>query len=572
MDLRTIKQEDKEKKIIKKDKMIQLNRLDKRLFNDKVNSAWEKMRRIGWLDGDNTILDKSWVTDCWKGEPCYIIGAGPPLKDFVDKHGWDYFDDKHTIGINHVIEDYDRFEWFFFLDKRFLDRTTYDINNYKGHIFAQATTGLKAKQNIDTFFCRGDNLSSTVNDGLYSGNFSGLAALNLAIITGANPIYLIGFGNGKKASCNSYHYKSSYTGEVKQQKTFDKFCKVQKYYEKFRSFKDRIIHVSNGDDLPIFKKQRILKNKVDSIKEVESYKNKKIIHLSFSDDINIHGDITRHIYHECIGTHEIINVNECETLPEADLYIGEHFLSTTRKLNSLPDKSKIIDIVHTVNCIPNGSYAKVLAITKAWQKWLVNKSVKSELLESGIDLAGYKPQFNPDLLTFGRVTRWSPGKIHPEWNRIVSELLEDKNLSCLMYVDKANESGRGKLKHERMIYDDSLKIGERNKYHAFKNIGIYVHTNATFKETLSLSIIEAMASGCPIIYLTENTGVLEEVTGDAGIRCTSIDKVKEEIKRLIYDKDKRKEMYKKSINQAKKFDKNIMINQMNRIIKECLKK
>ncbi len=203
--------------------------------------TWEFLRKQGFIDSNKLYLNQNLkVKDIWKDEPCYIIGAGPPLKTFLDEYGWKFFDYKHTIGLNHIIEDYDRLECHFFLDRRFLNRSTYDIKNFKGTIFAQSTTGLKPFDNITIFTTQNKKPSLKFENGLFSGNFSGLAALNLALIMGANPIYLIGYGMGKTGKVESYHYKKDYTAETKDQKRFNKFVNVLKYYKR-RIWKTSII-------------------------------------------------------------------------------------------------------------------------------------------------------------------------------------------------------------------------------------------------------------------------------------------------------------------------------------------
>lgn len=558
-------------------KRQKLNRLD---FNDPIikerkneQETMEFFLKKGIVD--NNFLEHANymnIKNVWLNEPCFIVGAGPALKEFIAEVGFDFLNGKHTIGINHVIEDYDKFEWFFFLDKRFLERTTYNINNYKGRIFAQATTGLKTADNITVFFCQGNKPTLFIEKGLYNGNLSGLSALNLALITGANPIYLLGFGEGKSSSFKSYHYKNNYTGEVKTDKVYQKFIRVKKQYSAFSEYADRIIHVTEGNDIKDFKKMRIeeFKRKFKLNKPVAIKTIPRICHLSFSDRIEDHADITREIINKGFGDHYLYDVNK-GNVPNADLYIFEHFISTKIKADNFQYKHKAIDIVHTTNCIPVGNWKKIIVLTEAWKKYLNQHGINNNInvITGGINLDDYK-DINPDYNNqiFGRITRWSPGKIHPEWNKIVGEILtEIQESKCLIYTQLDNVDQRPPLKHERMIYDKSVKIDDF-KGNYLKNLSIYVHANGSFKETMSHAVIEAMATGLPIIYLSEPA--IDEIMGNAGIKCANIQEVKKNIILLLKDKGKKEYYGALSKERSQKFHVNNFLNGMNKIIKECL--
>lgn len=526
--------------------------------------------------GDNNYLEHQNyqnIKNCWNGVPCFVIGGGPALKDFINHVGLDFLNNRHTIGINHVIEDYDKFEWFFFLDKRFLEKTKYNMANYKGRIFAQATTGLKTNGNTTIFFCQSHKPTLHIENGLYNGNLSGLSSLNLALITGANPIYLIGFGEGKGSSEKSYHYKPDYTGEVKTQKVYNKFQNVKNQYKAFTEFANRIVHVTEGNDIPYFKKMRIaeFKTRFNLNKEKIIIKQiPQIAHLSFSDDINLHADITRAVINNCYGDHRLYNINS-GNVPNADLYIYEHFISTKIKADSFPYKHKAIDIVHTTNCIPTGNWKKIVVLTEAWKKYLNQHNITNniEVIKGGIDIDQYKhitPDYN--ALVFGRITRWSQGKIHPEWNRIVSEILSEFHESkCLIYTQLDSVLNRAPLKHDRMVYDKSCQITDF-KGEFLKNLSIYVHANGTFKETMSHAVIEAMATGLPIVYLAEPA--VDEILGDSAIRCQNIQEVKSNIIALLKDKEKRVHYGQLAKEKSNQYHVNNFVNGMNRIIKECI--
>lgn len=554
---------------IKKTQMINMNQ---GLKFQEANKTWNYFIKYGHVDGNNMgTRAQDNIKEVWTGEPCYIVGCGPALKEFLFLIGWEFLRGKHTIGINHIIEDFDCFEWFFFLDKRFLDRTTYDLNNFKGRIFAQSNTGMKQSENVTLFHCNPIQPQLDFDKGLFSPNFSGLSALNLALITGANPIYLIGFGMGAGATKDHYHYKPDYTGEVKTDKVFQKFKRVQKYYDQFSPWKNRIVHVTQGVDMPMFRKMDMLTFKRKH-KFVIKTKVPKVIHYSFSDKIEDHADITRALIEKGYGRHTIHNIRDPQ-IKAADVYIMEHFISTNQAVMRFPYKQKAIDIVHSQSCLPVGTWGKVVALTDAWKVLLEKHFVKNVVtVRGGIDLEHYK-EIEPDYRRkiFGRITRWSAGKIHPEWNRIVKQILdESEGFSCRIYTQLDYANQRTPLKHPRIVYDKSAQI-HHFKGQYLKNLSVYVHANGSFKDTMSHAVIEAMATGLPIVYLTEKTGVLEEVTGSAGIRCETIDQVKDKILMLLKDEDARREYGQKSKEQAKLWSIEKWIDGMNAVIKDMLK-
>jgi glycosyltransferase involved in cell wall biosynthesis len=531
--------------------------------------TWEWFYEKGYID--NNQMDPRFyknVNGFWQDQPCWIIGGGPDIDTFIERNGWHFFDDKHTIGINHKIEEYDKFEWFIFLDKRFLDKTTYDMRNYKGRIFAQNTTGIKSDERHVVYTCRDDRPGRHIQDGLFNQNFSGLVALNLAIISGANPIYMVGFGMGKSGNEKDFHSKN-YTGAIHNKSRYQKYINVQDYYKAFHHDLHKVIHISDGKDMIMMKKQKIntinLRCRVNVRKKTQPV----VAHMSFTSDINKMGDVSRGIINNCYGRHSLHDFKR--GIPNADLYILEHFLSTHKHVVNFPYKHKAIDLVHTQNCVPTGNFLKTVALTNAWGEILKRNHVNNlKVIYGGIDLKHYEdiePDYNNK--TFGRITRWSPGKIPPDWNSLLRVLFKiDPELKCLMYVQTMNSS-REKINHPQMIYDNSVQISDF-KGDALSKMSLYVHANGYFKETMSHAVIEAMATGLPVVYLTEKTGVLEEVTGPAGIRCNNMQELGQAILKLINNPDEKRRLGLLGKEQAKKFDINKTVNNFNQLIKEVM--
>jgi glycosyltransferase involved in cell wall biosynthesis len=72
-------------------------------------------------------------------------------------------------------------------------------------------------------------------------------------------------------------------------------------------------------------------------------------------------------------------------------------------------------------------------------------------------------------------------------------------------------------------------------------------------EGFGLPIIEAMASGCPVI--TSNISCLPETAGDAGLLCNPADEkdVAGKLKSLLESEKTRKDLIRKGFEHAKKF-------------------
>lgn len=146
----------------------------------------------------------------WEGARAFIVGGGPSLRGF----DFGLLKNELTIGINKAFEFFDP-TIIFSMDVRFWqwveEGTLGDDLRDK---FLNYTHGLKVllrcqpdaifTEDILTLEHAGARaFTKHFNHGVGSGNNSGMAALNLAVALGANPIYLLGFdmhggSNGKQ--------------------------------------------------------------------------------------------------------------------------------------------------------------------------------------------------------------------------------------------------------------------------------------------------------------------------------------------------------------------------------------
>lgn len=155
----------------------------------------------------------------WHGHPAFLIGGGPSLKDF----DFGRLRGRRTIGVNIAFTAFDP-TVIFSMDTRCLNwilNGTYDRGSYPGlgNKFTRSsaykvwllTYTASLREDIFIVPVHKDyqsGLSSFTfhfRDGLGHGNNSGYAALNLAVILGANPIYLLGYDCNRRPEASHWH-------------------------------------------------------------------------------------------------------------------------------------------------------------------------------------------------------------------------------------------------------------------------------------------------------------------------------------------------------------------------------
>jgi len=145
----------------------------------------------------------------WQGRRCFIIGGGSSLRDF----DWSLLDGELTIGINKALEKIEP-TIMLSMDSRFYDwlingelgeELKRKFENYKGYKVWLNTINHNFGEDVYLIDSAGEKaLTKSLHDGLGHGSNSGYVALNLAMVLGANPIYLLGFdmkgdGQGKQS-------------------------------------------------------------------------------------------------------------------------------------------------------------------------------------------------------------------------------------------------------------------------------------------------------------------------------------------------------------------------------------
>jgi glycosyltransferase involved in cell wall biosynthesis len=559
------------RKKIKRGAMLEIRealRLKKN--NIRAQRFWEYLDDKGRVDLNPKIQlgPYNQITNAWKNEPCIIVGSGPSLAGF----DWSRLNKIHSIGINHVIEDYDKFEWFFFLDNRFLKRTTYDLKKFKGRVFAQNTC--QTIPGIDmvkfkTIKMTPVNLTLDIKKGLYNGMLGGVAALHLALISGANPIFLIGLDCGG-GTAENYHYKKSYTGALPTKQKWEKYKRTAAYFNHFEKWKKRIINLSPISNIKTFRKANINNFPVlKSEKKIQINRPFIVCHMIAMQDMTVMGDISRQVFERSDGKHIFCNINNPP--PFADIYFLECFINQSKKFINFQrpyPKAKIISLIHSSSsCAPSRQSNQVIVLTNYWKKIYQKKGESLIVIPAAIDLKKYK-EMDYNQKTFGRITRWSPGKVHPEWNIVIKNVLDKvKDSKCIMLSDKERYGN-----HPRLIVDNSIKIYEHEKKaEKLSQISIYADMHNTFVETFSLCLLEAMAAGMTIVlYSKAPQGSMIEVLNGNGFVCNNPVQFEKKIVELLNNIELKKEMGQKAKERAKFYSIKKMINSYNRLFREVL--
>ncbi len=135
----------------------------------------------------------------WAGQRCFIVGGGPSLKgfDFGRLRG------EKVIAINKAFLDVPFADIMFAMDRNLLGLITSGRlgENYRQAF--EAFGGIRLWLDVERSSCppgiysipsAGDiGWTKSLKTGLFHGQNSGYGALNLAIVLGANPIYLLGY-------------------------------------------------------------------------------------------------------------------------------------------------------------------------------------------------------------------------------------------------------------------------------------------------------------------------------------------------------------------------------------------
>jgi hypothetical protein len=152
---------------------------------------------------------------CWKGQRCFIIGGGPSLKGF----DFERLRGERVIAINKAFKDAPFADIMFAMDHPLIELLA---SGKLGEDYRQAfeffpgaklwldLSGYSYPAGVYSVPSAGaTGWSTSLSQGLVHGNNSGYGALNLAMILGAGPIYLLGY-DCKRGADGSKNYHNGY--------------------------------------------------------------------------------------------------------------------------------------------------------------------------------------------------------------------------------------------------------------------------------------------------------------------------------------------------------------------------
>jgi len=197
-----------------------------------------------------------------EGKDCYIIGSGSSLKEFDFEK---IKDNGFILAVNHSAK-YCESDAVIFLDEQFVNTSKEFLQNYKGIIFAGWHSGYH--RNINTsakvyyFTARSHKvyegkIKEKLYEGLYDTGSTGMCAINLALMMGAETIYLLGYDMNwevKGAKHFYYHDGIDLYGNEGVYKNGAKMSDMIKRIEMYYSGYTNIINCSEISKITCFKK------------------------------------------------------------------------------------------------------------------------------------------------------------------------------------------------------------------------------------------------------------------------------------------------------------------------------
>jgi hypothetical protein len=175
---------------------------ERQKWEEEIHRQWEAetaKAATGEPGSQRPLVDLTLTSNgAWQGRRCFIIGGGPSLAgfDFSQLRG------ELVIGINRAFEkiapsvifsmDSRLYAWIKsgMLGQEALDK--YEKSTAR-KIWVEAPSFKFGAEVLVIPRLEGVGIGRSLSGGLYTGSNSGLAALNLAVVLGANPIYLLGF-------------------------------------------------------------------------------------------------------------------------------------------------------------------------------------------------------------------------------------------------------------------------------------------------------------------------------------------------------------------------------------------
>jgi len=209
----------------------------------------------------------------WKGQRCFIVGGGPSLR------GMDlsFLKGELVIGVNRAFEICDP-TIIFAMDERLagwveskqLGEDCYDKYTHFDGIKCWAFLSiLPLLPPEDYYFVKNVNgkyLSDDLASGVRHGTHSGYGALNLAVLLGASPIYLLGYDMVSAPGKKKTWWHEGYPNDGQSAAVYDlfkgEFRSAEESYRKVKENGITIVNLNPKSGLDIFRKSTVAKEKI----------------------------------------------------------------------------------------------------------------------------------------------------------------------------------------------------------------------------------------------------------------------------------------------------------------------
>lgn len=201
----------------------------------------------------------SWTPpNIWEGQSCYVIGGGPSLRSFP----FDVLSGEFVLGCNMAFAlGVDIVPITIFGDASFLIKHREGLEQYVEDGGWVVTNSSRLKKTIPPWLRQMKKaLKGMALDALgWNGN-TGASAINLALLLGANPVYLLGYDMGVDEGGRSNYHDHYHSNRV-HPRTYPRFLKGMELVARDlrRLFPGRqVINLEDGTSkLEVFPKQSL---------------------------------------------------------------------------------------------------------------------------------------------------------------------------------------------------------------------------------------------------------------------------------------------------------------------------
>jgi glycosyltransferase involved in cell wall biosynthesis len=221
----------------------------------------------------------------------------------------------------------------------------------------------------------------------------------------------------------------------------------------------------------------------------------------------------------------------------------------------------------TGSCFPAVCSDKVVVLSTAEKNRMKIHGKDSIIIPCAIDLNYYNNEIDYSKKTYGRITRYSPGKVHHRYNNVVDYIKSVYPDSQSYMITKTG------LKNPNIEYIETIESKDNEgKAKELSKMSMFTDYHGIFIETFSISLLEGMAAGmCIVLYSIAPQASMIEVLGNSGVVCNTEKMFMDTIIKYLPDRDFKKEYGLKARARAKEFSIEKMVASYNKLFQEVLK-